>query len=258
MTVNSYLTSRASHAILSDTENLSIATSTLTLQKRLNAYFGGDVSTHFKFGSSTRGTILPRRMDERSDIDYMVVFSEGGYTPQTYLNKLKKFVEYYYSSSEIKQSSPCIVLELNHIKFELVPALAYAYPYSGYKIPDGPSAWQDTDPHDFNSKLNNKNTQNGSFIKPAIRLLKFWNAHNGYVFNSFSLEKWVVDQWYYPAENVRDILLACFEKLNVPTDTQWRKDVVERAQKTVENVRIYERANWTADAELEVKKLIPE
>src|SRR5260370_26953707 len=28
------------------------------------------IAQHFRFGSSTRGTILPRSMDEQSDIDY--------------------------------------------------------------------------------------------------------------------------------------------------------------------------------------------
>jgi predicted nucleotidyltransferase len=112
MTINSYLISRASNAVLSASEQASINTSITTLKLRLNTYFGSNLSNHFQFGSSTRGTILPRKMDESSDIDYMVVFKEGGFTPQTYLNRLRKFVEFYYSSSEFKQSSPSIILEL--------------------------------------------------------------------------------------------------------------------------------------------------
>lgn len=53
----------------------------------------GSLKQHFRFGSSTRGTILPRSMDEQSDIDYMIVFNENNATPQTYLNRLKTFVE---------------------------------------------------------------------------------------------------------------------------------------------------------------------
>ncbi|WP_328516178.1 SMODS domain-containing nucleotidyltransferase [Ralstonia pseudosolanacearum] len=64
-----------------------------------------------------------RAMDDRSDIDYMVVFSDSGATPQTYLNRLKIFVEKRYGSSEIYQSSPTIVLELraantSHLRIE--------------------------------------------------------------------------------------------------------------------------------------------
>jgi Second Messenger Oligonucleotide or Dinucleotide Synthetase domain len=256
MTVNSYLTSRASSAVLSTAEQTSISTSISTLQTRLNSYFGTDLTTHFRFGSSTRGTILPRKMDADSDIDYMIVFKEGGFTPQTYLNRLRKFVDTYYSTSEVKQSSPTITLELNHIKFDLVPALSNVW--GGYQIPKGTDSWQVTNPNDFNASLTAKNTSNHSLIKPTIRLMKYWNAVNGYVFDSFSLEKWVVDQSYWLISTQRDYLFSSFDKLSVPTDTQWRKERVERAKKIVADTRSLEAGGYPYSAESEVKKLIPE
>ncbi len=89
MSVITYLDKRASDAVLSSGEQSSINTSINTLKSRLTTYFGSGLSDQFRFGSSTRGTILPRAMDEHSDIDYMVVFAEGGYSPQTYLDRLK-------------------------------------------------------------------------------------------------------------------------------------------------------------------------
>jgi hypothetical protein len=256
MTVNSYLIGRASDAVLSAAEQASINTSISTLQTRLNSYFGNALSTHFRFGSSTRGTILPRKMDAHSDIDYMIVFAEGGYTPQTYLNRLRAFVDTYYASSDVKQSSPTIVLELNHIKFDLVPALSNMWG-GGYQIPNGPNAWQTTNPNDFNANLTAKNTSHHSLIKPTIRLVKYWNAVNGYVFDSFSLEKWIVDQSYWLISTQRDYLFAAFDKLSTPTDTQWRKEKVERAKKIVNDTRQWETGGYPVSAEQEVKKLIP-
>lgn len=78
MSVLNYLQGRASQAVLSGDEQSSINTSISTLSTRLNAYFGDKLTEHFRFGSSTRSTILPRSMDEHSDIDYMVVFAKGG------------------------------------------------------------------------------------------------------------------------------------------------------------------------------------
>lgn len=256
MSVLSYLQTRASNAILSAAEEQSIKTSISTLQTRLNSYFGDEVSEHFRFGSSTRGTILPRSMDEHSDIDYMVVFKDGGYTPQTYLDRLKRFVEYYYSTSEIKQSSPTIVLQLNHIKFDIVPALKGVW--SGYQIPNGASAWQDTNPNDFNATLTVKNNSELYLIKPTIRLVKFWNAQAGYVFDSYSLEKWIVDQFYFLCSNQKDYLFKVFDLIAYNGTTQWRKDKVQRAKDIVANVRKYEADNMPVTAEIEVKKLIPE
>ena len=83
MSVLSFLTDTASSAVLSTTEQSSITTSIITLQSRMALHFdSGVIAQHFRFGSSTRGTILPRSMDEQSDIDYMVVFSDGSATPQ--------------------------------------------------------------------------------------------------------------------------------------------------------------------------------
>lgn len=257
MSVLSYLTSKASAAVLSTAEKDSINRSISTLQIRLDGYFGNDLKSHFRFGSSTRGTILPRVMDEHSDIDYMVVFKDDGSVPQTYLDRLRRFVEKYYASSEIYQSSPTIVLVLNHIKFDLVPAKSAWY--GGFQIPDGSGGWQDTDPNDFNEKLEEKNKNNSNLIKPTIRLAKYWNAVNGYVYDSFSFEKWIVGQWYFGCINQKDYLFTVFDNLSPGGEqTQWRRDKLNRAKQIVENVRDYERKDMPATAEQEVKKLIPE
>jgi len=260
MSVNSYLLNRASAAVLSESEKSSIRTSISTLQTRLSDYFESAVSKHFQFGSSTRGTILPRSMDEHSDIDYMVVFAEGGSKPQTYIDRLKRFAENKYSTSDISQSSPTVVLSLNHIKFELVPALAIIG--NSYQIPAPAKSyaeWMTTSPGEIDQALTALNNSNGSLIKPMIRLLKFWNAKNGYVFESFGLEKWVVGQYYFGCSTLRDYLFFAFERLNVDWNAaQWRKDKVQRAKDIINAVKSYENQNMPMTAETEVKKLIPE
>ena len=256
MSVLSYLDKRASEAILSDAEKQSVNTSVSTLETRLSSNFGTGLSEQFRFGSSTRGTILPRSMDGNSDIDYMVVFADSGHTPQTYLDRVKRFAEKYYFSSEIKQSSPTIVLELNHIKFDLVPALKS---YVGYKIVGSAGAWQDTNPNDFNATLTDKNNKELFKIKPTIRLVKLWNADNDYVFNSFELEKRIVGLSFSSCLNQTQYLFNVFDNLNAyDQTTQWRRDRIERAKQIVSKVREYERDDMPINAEVEVKKLIPE
>lgn len=258
MSVITYLDKRVSDAVLSSGEQSSINTSISTLKSRLTTYFGSGLSDQFRFGSSTRGTILPRAMDEHSDIDYMVVFAEGGYSPQTYLDRLKRFAENNYSTSDIKQSSPTIVLLLNHIRFDLVPALKEQYA-SGYQIPNGGSSWQSTNPNDFNASLVAKNNAEFSKIKPAIRLLKYWNAQNGYVYDSFSLERWVITLSFPTALNLRDYLFTIFDNLTLNYDqAQWRKDKLARAKAIVAEVRRMEREDMPYSAEAEIKRLIPE
>ena len=224
----------------------------------MDAYFtvaDDGLADKFQFGSSTRGTILPRAMDAKSDIDYMVVFSKGGFVPQTYLDRLKAFVEKRYSSSEVYQSSPTVVLDLNHIKFELVPALHYYG--TTYRIPSGASDWQDTNTNDFNSTLETSNKNNAYLIKPTVRLAKLWNVANGYVFDSYLFEKWIATQSFYFCSNQRDYLFHLFDILIANQSAAWRNDKINRAKQLVQNVRDYESRAMPHTAEEEVKKLIP-
>lgn len=256
MSVLSYLTQRASDAVLSGNELTSINTSISTLQTRIGWHFNN--VSHFKFGSSTRGTILPRSMDENSDIDYMLVFNDSGYKPSTYLTRLETFVKKYYRASEIYRSSPTIVLELNHIKFELVPSTLN---WMGqYQIPDGNGGWMVTTPNDFNSTLTEKNKSHSNLIKPTIRLAKYWNAKNGYVYSSFLFEKRIIGyDFSWTNQNQRDFLFNVVDNISeYDVTAQYKKDKINRAKEIVKNVRKYESDSMPVSAELEVKKLIPE
>lgn len=255
MSVLSFLTDRASSAVLSSSEQSSIATSITTLQSRMALHFdSGAIAQHFRFGSSTRGTILPRSMDQKSDIDYMVVFSDTSATPQTYLNRLKTFVERWYGSSEIYQSSPTIVLELNHIKFDLVPATKTWL--GELQIPNGPGGWMITNPNDFNTTLEARNKEHKSLIKPTIRLFKYWNATAGFPFQSFEMEKWVCGLSFWFLANQKDYFLAVIENLNTNTSySQWVNNEITRAKTIVANVRRYEKDEMPVTAENEIKKL---
>ncbi|GFH63130.1 MAG: nucleotidyltransferase [Candidatus Desulfovibrio kirbyi] len=255
MSVLTYLTSIAGNAILSSNEISSIDTSINTLKSRINlSFINGTIKNQILFGSSTRGTILPRTMDENSDIDYMVVFKDDSYMPQTYLGWLKRFIEHYYSRSEIYQSSPSVVLELNHIKFDIVPAIITS---SGeLQIPDKSNGWMTTNPNDFNTTLESANVANHSLIKPTIRLMKYWNAQSNYPFNSFELEKIICAMSFLFQNNQKDYLFNAIENFNAPfwNNPQWVLDEIARAQKIVSNVRCYEK-NMPAQAESEIKKL---
>ncbi|WP_075795180.1 SMODS domain-containing nucleotidyltransferase [Massilia putida] len=255
MSVLNFLTDMASNAVLSSSEQSSITTSITTLQSRMALHFdSGVIKQHFRFGSSTRGTILPRSMDEHSDIDYMIVFSDNTATPQTYLNRLKTFVEKRYGSSEIYQSSPTIVLELNHIKFDLVPATTTWL--GELQIPNGSGGWIATNPNDFNATLEAKNKEHKSLIKPTIRLFKYWNATSGLPFESFMMEKWVCGLSFWWLTNQKDYFFAVVDKLNTSSSySQWVNNEITRAKNIVANVRQYEKDDMPVSAENEIKKL---
>lgn len=259
MSVLSHLTRRSSEARLSGAETEAISRSIVALQGRVNTFFGGQVSAHFQFGSSTRGTILPRAMDPDSDVDYMVVFADATYKPQTYLDRLRRFVERYYQQSEVVQSNPTIVLNLNHIRFELVPAINTFY--GGLQIPAPATSyqeWMSTDPLGFTRQLNEANVRHGNLLKPTIRLMKYWNARNGYVYGSFLLEKALAAVPYWGAVNQRDYFYAAVESLYAGNfRTQWRADKVAQAQKVIQSARANESWGYHELAEADVRRLVP-
>lgn len=264
MTVSSYLTSIAAAAYVRDSEKQSIRNSISTLEYRLKYHFGQDLSEQFIFGSYSRETILPRSMDASSDVDYMVVFKDGSFRPQTYLDRLRRFVEEYYGRSEIEQSNPTIRLSLNHIRFELVPAVrGMIY---GLNIPGKPSSYQDwiaTNPKAFNAELTEKNKSHGNFIKPLARIVKYWNACNGYPFESYDLEQQIVAYnfsgvGFFSAPELRKYFYEFMGDLSLSWFApDWKKQKVDRAKNLIKNIRGYEAIEHDM-AEHELKKLIPD
>lgn len=220
MSINTYLDELSSKLVIKDDEKAKITTSVTSIKSKLNDYFGSEIIDIVVFGSYTRGTILPRKADEESDIDIMVVFeyNSNQYKPQTYLNWLKQFANEYYSRSEIHQDSPTIVLKLNHIKFELVPAyIPFSFSNGVYMIPNGPSDWIMTKPNDFNTTLIDCNKQNHNMIKPIVRLIKRWNVtNNKRKMQSFEIEKKIAENMYYArysCSNYTDYLKEAFTKI---------------------------------------------
>lgn len=264
MTINSYLTNIANAAITRDQEKLAIQKSINTLQLRLKSHFGTQMTDSYVFGSYGRGTILPRNMDANSDVDYIVVFSEGGLRPQSYLDRLRRFAELNYQRSDIEQSNPTMVLDLNHIRFELVPAIQSWF--GGLQIPARASDandWQGTDPKGFNEILSAANQTHKNMIKPLVRLVKYWNVVNGSPFESYSLEQKVAGHNFglfgffnsCPLEDYFFDYIAGMEtSIFAPN---WQRDAVARAKKIASEAKLMERSGNAGSAELHIKKLLP-
>lgn len=264
MSVQGYLQLRANDAVLTSAEKESITRSITALESKLRGWFGSQMSECFQFGSSTRGTVLPRSMDDRSDVDYMVVFSDRGLQPQTHLTQLRAFAEHHYQRTEIFQSHPTMVLEMNHIRFELVPAVK-PWPFTQYRIPalsSGYTGWASTDPIGYLSDLDKKNQNLNYLLKPVIRLVKYWNAWNGKVFPSFELEKTIADGTalfsLFGPKNIKDIFYRAIEQLNTPYGLAlWRQDAVTRAKAIVRSTKLLEASGRGDEAERAIQRLIP-
>lgn len=250
MSVLSYLSDISSKLVISGDEKLGIIESINNLRNHLNKWeHFPDISESFVFGSFDRETILPRWADNNSDVDYLIVFKDNPqYQPQTYLNWLKGFVENAYSRSEIYQSHPTIVLELNKIKFELVPAIK---PWS-YMIPTNTtyySRWQSTDPKTLKGKVTSSNVLN-SCIRPLIRIMKYWNVKNGRPYASFELEDMIASHMYWGAVNLEECFYSFVDSLPVRYEfSQIKKNAINNLKYRANQARQFKQQGFNQQAE---------
>ena len=216
----------------SSTEISKIETSKANLLSNLDNELGTKIKRRFVFGSYDRDTILPRSIDQRSDIDLMVIFNHTDYerTPATYRNWLKDFGDKYYKNrygSEVIKSFPTVTIRLGNIHFDLVPAKEESLMFhSSIYIPDQLYGWQITDPSDVKDRLTAANTRYNSIVKPIIRLFKAWNSTNGYPFDSYKLELKLLSNSYYGDNVERGFFRAVNQLQSEWSDSQFRKEKI--------------------------------
>lgn len=259
MSVNSHLVDTASKLIITDYERSVIDGHIGSLSNKISEYFlKTSITEHFAFGSYTRKTLMPRKADDNSDVDYMVIFSNSEHAPSTYLSKLKDFAKAKYSTSDIYQDHPTVVLELSRIKIELVPAIKSAY--DNYQIPAPSSSytrWLNTHPNDFNSKVRTKNTNEKKLIRPLIRLMKYWNAQNGYVYSSYELENLIVSHYYGYCQTLWDYLYSFINGLSSYNPVEWKSTKLKKLKEICSSARSDDNQGYPALAEAEIKKAFP-
>lgn len=266
--INGYLMRISRVALVKGEEKKSIQRSFGRLRLLLKRHFKKQIPENFPFGSFSRGTILPRRLDEKSDVDFMVVFENDGSRPQTYIDRLRRFVEANYKQSEIRQSHPTVQLNLNHITFDIVPATS-AFWY-GYSIPSKASDftdWISTNPKGFNEELTKANQHHKSLIKPLVRIMKYWNANAGYPFDSYALEQKIVEhvnEGYFFTRRPQAIKDYVFDftdngisELLGMWDANWKKDAVAKLRSSIDEVRDAERRLNIRAAIKQFEKLLP-
>ncbi len=247
-------------------EQKKIDASVSTLKSRLRLHFGTNILNVIEFGSYKRDTILPRQYDENSDVDLMIVFNHSilKVSPGTYRNYLLDFAEKRYSRSEVYKSSPTTVLQLDHIKYDLVPAYEDTNPWSTSKtiyIPQSDSSWMITDPHGFNSKLTEINTAHGSNIKKVIRLLKAWNSKSGYPIESCKLEQEIagISYFFWGDKTLENYFFAAIEGLSTYRDGNFftTQPKVVALKENASKVKSYLQAGNLAGANIWLGHILP-
>lgn len=200
----------------SSTERDRINNSFTQLQKILRDKLYNQAKEILPFGSFTRNTILPRRYDSSSDVDLLVVFntSAGKKTPGTYRRNILDALSSAYPLSDVKKDFPTVKLELNHIMFDVVPSYTEEFWAKTYYIPSANDSWRTTIPNEINNELSQKNQSYGNnIVRNVIRLCKHWNSGAGRVFDSYEMEKWIVNRTFFYGDNLYDKFLSVLNDL---------------------------------------------
>ncbi len=263
MNLNNHLTKFSRELFIShkSLEKQKVNTSVKTMKSKLGAFFGDKIDEVMLFGSYSRGTILPRKYDEKSDVDIMVMFNTEDYdkkNPETYRSNLKTFAKNMYPRQGSYKDLPSIIVELNNIKFDLVPAVSTNGWFWGqrFHVPDSGNEWQETDPKGFNDDLTSSNTKYDSIVKPIIRLMKYWNASVGYPYDSYLLEQEIAGM-NFKGDNIESGFYYAIEELNTRGETEKLRKKVETLQKNIEWVKEYLEREDMDKAVLRMNKVLP-
>ena len=261
MSVLTYLEKVASTLVLTGAENQSICRSLSTLETRLALFDEkSEIKTSYIFGSYDRNTILPRQYDYHSDVDYMIVFKDAfKVNPESRLRWLQKFANTKYSTSEVHRDYPTIALELNHIRFELVPAVEMGSSIN-LQIPAPKSqylSWIYTNPSQLALQSLDANRRISYKFKPLVRILKLWNVRNGRPFSSYELEQQLAQLIFYSGNNLEDYLYYAVNWLTAPFMSETNKKKVERLKQQIQTAQTYKKIGSEAAAENIVQSLFP-
>lgn len=216
MNINGILTEFAQRELVlgyNDKERERIDGSLNHLEQLLKDRLGSTVVGCVRFGSYTRNTILPRYYDPQSDVDLMVVFNkkEFDYSAETYRKWIFEELSNAYPNSKWKKDHPVVKLELNHIMFDIVPSYISTnfLNQKTFYIPDKLNGWQETTPNDINASLSAKNQDyGGNIVRNVIRLCKHWNAAYGYPYQSYLLEKQLINTIFWYGDNLYEKFIS--------------------------------------------------
>ena len=228
--INSYLRKLASELFISHNsrERNRINASVSTVEDRLTSYFGDKLQSLEVFGSYTRDTILPWKYDNKADVDIMIVFdTESHYEREvsTYRENLRNFANHWYSTSVSKKDFPSVVIQMQRLKLDLVPAITKWSLWNGTRlvIPDNNDGWMPTDPFSFSEELTEANITYNNIVKPIVRLLKFWNGKSaGYPFPSFVLEQLIANM-DFSNDDIQSGFFYAIQKLPIPDNYKYAK-----------------------------------
>ena len=101
MDIDSYLNKLAKQLYIDNSLRDVINNSVDVLKGKIWAEYRERINSVEVFGSYDRGTDLPQSIDEKSDVDILVIFKSNNVQPATLLKQLYQFADNSYSRSDV-------------------------------------------------------------------------------------------------------------------------------------------------------------
>jgi predicted nucleotidyltransferase len=254
--INSYYLQLSKTLLFSSDKRERIDKSIEYFKEKIWGQFQDRLQEVVVFGSYSRDTIISN--DNEADVDIVIIYKTREVQPDTYLKQIKTFCEDTYRRSTIYQDHPTIVIDMEHIKFEIVPSI---YVSSGtVKIPAPKSKelkWVNTNPKDLLTKVQTKDRGNKNLILPVIRILKYWNTLNDRPFLSFQIERAIIDTTFFSCTTIREYLSTSISSINEIANTEIQKRALQKLKEKMRRLRILETNNFHEYIELELNSFLP-
>jgi len=254
--INSYYLELSKALIFSPSKRERIDTSIDFFKQKIWGQFQDRLVEVVVFGSYSRNTIISE--DDEADVDLVVIYKTREVQPDTYLKQIKTFCEDTYNRSTIYQDHPTIVIDMEHIKFEIVPSI---YVSTGVvKIPAPKSKelkWINTNPKDLITKVQTKDKNNKNLIMPVIRILKYWNILNDRPFSSFQIERAIIDTTFFSSVTIREYLATSISSISEIATTDSQKKSILKLREKLKRIRLLETNNFHEYIEQELHSFLP-
>jgi len=253
--VNSYLTKLANHLVIDPDLKNRIEISISHLKQNIWGLFQDRLLEVNVFGSFDRETFVS--YDANADVDIIIVFKQKEFQPETYLKQIRTFCEKNYSRSDIYPDHPTIVIEMEHIKFEIIPS--WNYSNETVKIPAPRTKelkWIATSPKGFKNKLILKDKNNKGNIIPLIRIIKYWNSLNENPFTSYELERFIVEK-SYSCLNLKDYYITVSKSFEEIGKTAEQKKLIINIKEKIRRLKVLENYNIPEYLEQELSSFLP-
>lgn len=258
--INTYLTDLSNNLKVEKTLQEKIQSSFNNLEGLLFKEFKSELDTVTIFGSYDRGTAFALPGDKKNfDVDILITFRKDQYHPETYLKKIKNLGQQIYPRSGVSADFPSVAVEMNLMKFELVPAIKTGNG-TEVKIPaprGKEEKWIETNPEKFKKRLEQRNKDCDGMITPLVKLAKYWNKCNGDNFYSFYLEEFIINNNYPGCDTIREYFFEFISDLGTGDKTDAQKKAITDLKEKKRIIKVLEDGKVPEHIETELNSFIP-